>query len=207
MIAHLRPLWCAALLLAASCSTLVAPRTILAESDLELAQKEDFLAQWEASLEVANAFLQSEHNQSLPQGQYELRNDGMILRGPDRDYEVTVKKTTMGGLCATFGYPAQERSWGFVVGSSNRGPAVVANTFFYSVTGKRRNPETMAELILHETAHQVHDVGTLRFSRTMHYYWFSLFYGYDGHPDEAMPVMVDHEYRSFLRERGAWPAS
>lgn len=203
MIAHLRPLWWAALLLTCSCSTLIAPRTILAEADLELAQKENYLEQWEASLAVANAFLASEHNQSLPKGSYELRNEGMMLRGPERDYEVTVKKTTFGGLCATFGYPAQERSWGFVVGSASRGPSVVANTFFHGVSGKRRNAEMLAELILHETAHQVHDVGTLRFSRTMHYYWMSLFYGYEGHPDEAMPVQVDTEFRAFAREQAA----
>jgi len=194
----LRPLLAGLLLLTASCSTLVAPRTILAEQDLDLAQKEDYLAQWEAGIAKANAFLASEANLSLPHGSYELLNDGMILRTEDRAWEVSVKKTTYGRMAASFGYPAQERSWGFVVGSGGKGPSAVANTLFYRIDGQRRSADAMAELILHESAHQIFDVGTLGFWKGARYYWLSMFYGYDGHPDEADPYRVSQEYRQFV---------
>ncbi len=197
-----RMLAAALLGLAASCSTLVAPRTILAEDALELDDKERLLARWEAGIARANAFLASAHNQDLPPGEFELLNDGMVLRtGDGRLWQVQVRCTTWGSMAAAFGYPAQERSWGFVVGARGDGPAVEANTFFRGIDGRARDADGIAQLILHEVAHQVHEVGTLGFRGGLHYYWHGIFSSWDEHPDEQTPIRVDRAFRTFASGR------
>lgn len=188
--------------LAASCSTLVAPRTILAEDALELDDKEHLLARWEGGIARANAFLASAHNQDLPRGEFTLLNDGMVMRSDDgRTWQVQVRCTTWGSLAAAFGYPAQERSWGFVVGARGDGPEVEANTFFRGIDGRARDADGLAQLILHEVAHQVHEVGTLSFGNSLHYYWHGIFTPWDEHPDEQMPIRVDRAFRAFASGR------
>lgn len=63
-----------------------------------------------------------------------------------------------------------------------------------------RSADGMASLILHETAHQVFDVGTLDFFGTVHYYWYSLFEHHSGHPDEAMPHAVSNQFANFTAQ-------
>lgn len=159
--------------------------------------KADVILRWETSVARANAFLLSEHNTLMPKGSYELLGSGLVFRTGAQDWEVTIRNTWFGDVVVASGYIAQERSWGFVVGEVGDGEDIVANSLFVNSLGSPRSADGMARLILHETAHQVFDVGTLDFTGTLHYYWYSLFENHSGHPDEEMPNAVSREFGQF----------
>jgi len=162
--------------------------------------KADAILRWETSVERANAFLLSDTNTLMPRGSYELLGSGLVFRTDAQDWEVTIRNTWFGDVVVASGFVAQERSWGFVVGEVGVGEDIVANSLFYDYLGEPRSADGMAELILHETAHQVFDVGTLDFTGTMHYYWFSLFKDHSGHPDEKGPNAVSAEFAKFAAQ-------
>lgn len=178
----------------AACSTLVSPGAIRDCSSLPESERAEHLARWQAAVELANGFLASEENESMPAGEYLLSDEGMTFRTPEREYEVTIRNTWWGDLTVCTGYTAQERSWGFVVGTEGDGPEVVANSFFRSPDDEPREPARMARLILHETAHQVHGVGTLSLGKSLHYYWYAIFHPNTRHPDEELPRRVSKEF-------------
>jgi len=180
-----------------SCSTLVSPEAIMDSPDLSDEIKADVIERWESSVERANAFLLSDSNTLMPQGSYELLGSGLVFRTETQDWEVTIRNTWFGDVVVASGFTAQERSWGFVVGEVGEGEDIVANSLFVTSFGNPRSADGMAELILHETAHQVFDVGTLDFTGTLHYYWYSLFENHSGHPDEKMPNAVSREFSQF----------
>ena len=163
-----------------SCSTLISPEAILDAPELTDEVKTEVIVRWETAVERANAFLLSEHNTLMPRGSYELLGSGLVFRTEQQDWEVTIRNTWFGDVVVASGFVAQERSWGFVVGEVGEGEDIVANTLFLTNQGGTRSADAMASLILHETAHQVFEVGTLDFFKTMHYYWFSLFQNHAG---------------------------
>ena len=183
-----------------SCSTLVSPEAILESPNLTEEVKADVLGRWELAVERANAFLLSEHNTLMPRGSFELLGPGLVFRTDQQDWEVTIRNTWFGDVVVASGFIAQERSWGFVVGEVGSGEDLVANTLFRTSLDAPRSADGMAELILHETAHQVFEVGTLDFSRTIRYYWFSLFQDHSGHPDEEKPNAVSAEFSVFAAQ-------
>lgn len=189
-----------AALVGVSCSTLVSPEAILDSPKLTDEVKTRVILHWESSVERANAFLLSEHNTLMPRGSYELLGSGLVYRTDQQDWEVTIRNTWFGDVVVASGFIAQERSWGFVVGEVGSGEDLVANSLFRTILDAPRSADGMASLILHETAHQVFDVGTLDFFGTVHYYWYSLFEHHSGHPDEAMPNAVSNQFANFTAQ-------
>jgi len=168
--------------------------------ELSAEVKAEVIGRWESAVERANAFLASESNTLMPRGSYELLGSGLVYRTDQQDWEVTVRNTWFGDFVVFCGFTAQERSWGFVVGEVGDGTDMVANSLFVNYFGNPRSVDGMAELILHETAHQVFKVGTLDFPSTLHYYWFSLFRDHASHPDEAEPNAVSDEFSAFAAQ-------
>ncbi|MFK5956437.1 MAG: hypothetical protein QM477_08350 [Planctomycetota bacterium] len=180
-----------------SCSTLVSPEAIMESPELSDEAKTDAIERWESAVERANAFLLSDSNTLMPRGSYELLGSGLVYRTDKQDWEVTIRNTWFGDVVVATGFIAQERSWGFVVGEVGKGEDLIANSLFRTSLDEPRSADDMANLILHETAHQVFDVGTLDFLGTMHYYWYSLFDSHSKHPDEQDPNAVSAEFTKF----------
>lgn len=200
-----------ALFLTACASVDVTPRA-LEESALAPEARDELARRWGEAVELANGFLASPYRLTLPAGRYTLAPDGMHLVTPERTWPVRVRCTTWGDLCVATGFAAQERTSGFVVGEvepQGREPAgrAVDNSFFLAPDGSPNGPREMAHLLLHETTHQVHRVGTIGVLRTLRYYAIAPFTGGIDHPDEDFPHGTDEEFRAFWTGRRSTPGA
>jgi len=196
-----------ALALAAACrSAVVSPATIRA-ADVPAEERAAALAALEQGVVLANEFLASPYRLTLPPGRFELDDDGMrfVTAGGERPIEV--RCTTWGDLCVGFGFAAQERSWGFVVGA--REPARdrrVDNTLLRDSDGEVKSPADVAELTLHETTHVVYGDGTVGFWNGVAYYLEAVFlFRYSKHSAERRPFATSHEFGYFRFERDSRP--
>jgi len=191
-------------LLLVACATMVTPRAIV-ESDWPEDERRELIGRWSAAVTLANAFLASEANASLPRSlSYSLdRGTGMTLHCTCGAFRpVHVANSWWGDLCVWSGFAAQERSWGFVVGDRGDGPQAVGHSMFYYSWGPMKASEDIAELILHETAHMVHGVGTVGFLAGIGYYWNTMFHGGGReHPAELLPYSTSDEFLQWLQTR------
>ncbi len=180
-----------------ACGTLISPQQ-LEQAELPAVQKEELGQRWDRAVELANGFLDSAANRALQDCHYQLQPQGMVLTTPQGPVPVQIRCTPWGSLVVWSGFEAQERSWGFVVGARGDGPAVAANSFFLRSDGQARPAWMMAELILHETTHQLHHVGTVSWLRGAVYYIQALSYGGGReHPQEALPYQVSADFMNW----------
>ncbi len=186
----------ALLLLFASCSTVITPRAVEDSTDWPVSERAEINTRWTKAVRLANDFLQSEDNLSLPNGVIHLHHDsGMSWHHPDGCRPIRVENSWWGDRCVDMGFAAQERSWGFVVGDRGDGPQVIDHSLFYYTNGMMKSAPHMAELILHETAHMVHGVGTVGFWDSVSYYWHAMFSGGGReHPAEQLPYATSDEF-------------
>lgn len=184
------------LLLLQSCSTLISSRAIEA-SDAPAEDRRKALELYRDGLELANAFLASEDCLSLPQGQFEETTDGSLaFVTPERGWPIRIRHSFGGDLVVSTGYRAQEREDGFVVGV--RPPArhlETDNSMFRYSDGDWVDAESVARLILHETAHTVHGVGTVGVWNTLAYYAEAIFLLRSAkHSAETLPRATSYEF-------------
>lgn len=191
------------LLLLAGCGTLVTPDAVR-EADWPAEEKVELDRRWHEAVRLANAFLASADNKSLPHGRICLHDDvGMKWHDPPDCRPLRVKNTWWGDLCVWSGFAAQERSWGFVVGDRGDGPQAVAHSLFYADGGAMKPPVFIAELVLHELAHMVHHEGTVDFFHTVGYYWQAIWHGGGReHPAEQLPYATSDEFMNWAISAG-----
>ncbi|HKB16327.1 MAG TPA: hypothetical protein VKF62_09680, partial [Planctomycetota bacterium] len=79
-------------------------------------EKARALGTWREAVDLANEFLASRFNRTLPAARYDLGPDGMRFVAADRAWPIEVRRTTWGDLVLWAGFQAQEREYGFCVG-------------------------------------------------------------------------------------------
>ena len=159
-----------------ACSTLITPETIRLSGAPEESRGQALDLLEEAVIQ-ANEFLISEHRLSLPPARYERAENGTLeFVTESRRWPVRIRHSFGGDLVVITGFRAQERDDGFVVGS--RPPdehPEIDNSMFRDRDGDWHSAESIARLILHETAHTVHGVGTVGYWSTVCYYAEAIF--------------------------------
>lgn len=186
-----------ACLLTACVSQTIAPATLepLGDSGVEATQL------LERSVEIANEFLASEHRRMLPAGTLAWRGDRLVFTHADGELALHIRRTTFGGVVESFGYEAQERSDGFVVGRRGEGdPRLMNSLFISSFTGMYKHPASIAELILHELTHTWFGDGTVGVWSTIQYYAEAIFlFRYREHSAEERPYRTSSEFETWWR--------
>jgi hypothetical protein len=193
--------------LAASCRSLEITPAALRDGTESRPERAAALERWTESIELANGFLASEFRRTLPAGRYELGEDGMRFVTASRTWPIRVVSSSWGDLVVRTGFAAQEREWGFVVGS--RSPAddpLVDHSFFRYADRSPMGPAEIASLVLHETTHVVFREGTVGFWNGVAYYLEAIFLLRTAkHSDEWLPNATDEEFRFFHFARAAAP--
>ena len=188
-------------LLIVACSSPPITPAALRELAPEDPRAEQALELWRQGIELANGFLASEHRTILAPGRIELDETGMRYVTADDVQPIEVRQTTWGSICLTFGFDAQERSWGFVVGGRGEGDALYANSLFLDAGDDWRHPALVASLVLHELTHTVEGVGTVGFWKGFAYYMEAIFlFRYRNHSDERLPYATTEEFLNWVRE-------
>lgn len=189
--------------LAAGCSsTVVTPASIAAADvpeDVRVAER----AKWTSAVEIANEFLASPYRRTLPAGRYELAETGMSYVSERGTWPIEVRCSTWGDNVVAFGYRAQEREYGFVVGKRppNRDRSV-DNSMFVDGDGLAHDAESIAALILHETTHVVVREGTVGFWNGVAYYLEAIFLLRSAsHSAERYPHGTNEEFGFFRIDR------
>jgi len=178
----------------------ICPATLGAIADEEPAAMVA-LIRWNDAVDLANGFLASEHRETLPAGQFDHVHDGLVFRTGDLELPITVKATSWGTLCNWFGFTAQERSWGFVVGRRGGGHELVANSLFLDPEGRWYHPADIASLLLHETTHTLYGLGTVSCWAGTKYYLEAIFLlRYRNHSGERLPYATSDEFVRWWRD-------
>jgi len=170
-------------------------------------------ARLERAVEIANDFLASDARETLPPGRIERRAGELVFvhagetvfahaGEPPEPSELTwikIRRTTFGDLVESFGFEAQERSDGFVVGKRGDGDPRLANSLFVSpFDGSWNQAPWIAELILHELTHTVMGDGTTSVCGAVSYYAEAIFlWRYDDHSAERRPYATSAEFRAW----------
>jgi len=184
-----------------SCSTIVTPRAI-AESEAPPETRERAGALFEEAVELANRFLRSDQNRSLPAGRYAFGVGGnLVFITEEKIWPNRIRNSLAGDLVVLIGFRAQERDDGFVVGTRPPGEyPEIDHSMFRTLDGDWHSPESVASLLLHETAHTVHGEGTVGYGNTLQYYLEAVFLlRASDHSAERIPKAVDHEFIFHLR--------
>jgi hypothetical protein len=118
-------------------------------------------------------------------------------------WPITVRCTTWGDVVVWFGFAAQEREDGFVVGSmAPERDRLVDNSLFVNGSGWRKPASDVADLVLHETTHVVWREGTIGFWNGVAYYLETIFlFRYSNHSAERRANATDEEFDWFVNER------
>jgi hypothetical protein len=166
--------------------------------------RRDVVATWREAVALANEFLASPFRATLPAGRFELADDaGMRFVTDAGAWPITVRCTTWGDVVVWFGFAAQEREDGFVVGSmAPERDRLVDNSLFVNGSGWRKPASDVADLVLHETTHVVWREGTIGFWNGVAYYVETIFlFRYSNHSDERRANATDEEFAWFLGDR------
>ena len=159
------------------------------------AEGEQAAERLEHAVVIANAFLGSDARRTLPPGRLEWRGDRLAFVHPEGEVVVDIRRTTFGDLVESFGFEAQERSDGFVVGARGEGDPRLANSLFVSSFGGPKDVRWIAELILHELTHTYCGDGTVSLCGTLAYYAEAIFLlRYDDHSAERRPYATTAEF-------------
>ena len=184
-------------LLATGCATVVTP-SALRHANLPADEREHVLTTWNEAVALANGYLASPYRHSMPAGRYTLDDElGMTFESDGRRWPIQVWNSFGGWLVTSFGFRAQERERGFVVGP--RPPdeqPLVDHSMFRDLDGDWHSARSVASLVLHETAHTIHREGTVGFGNTLLYYLEAVFLlRTTDHSDERIPNAVSEEFR------------
>ena len=162
---------------------------------------EESLRRWQEAVSICNGFLHSSFRKTLPSGEIRFTDDGMEFVSPPSVQPCRVRCTTWGDLLVHFGYSAQERSDGFVVGRV--GPIRdrrFGNSFFLNSDGTPLSNVAIAGMILHELTHSYYHVGMVAFGVGFRYYAESiLLLRYRHHSMERLPFETSGEFESFVQ--------
>lgn len=180
----------------ASCSTLV-NRASIASSSAPETTRNQALQLLDDAVADANRFLASEYNLSLPTARYETDlKSNLVFVTPDKRWPIRIRNSFAGDLVVWSGFRAQERDDGFVVGSRTPDEfKSIDHSMFRLSDGAWQSVESVARLILHETAHTINGEGTVGYWNTVKYYAEVLFlWRTHNHSDERIPKAVGFEY-------------
>mgnify|MGYP006935311467 CR=1 FL=1 len=173
----------------------------IAQCDAPEESRNHAIALLEDGVELANDFLASEYRLSLPAGHYEESEDGfLVFVTTNKRWPIRIYKSFGGELVVAFGFRAQERDDGFVVGSypPDEYPEI-DNSMFRYPDGDWLPADSVAQLILHETAHTINGEGTVGYWNTVKYYAEAIFlFRTNDHSDERIPMDVNFEFRFSL---------
>ena len=188
-------------LLPLSCATVVRPDAVRA-ADAPQEQIDAALEQWQAGVQLVNAYLEERPPEGLPWFRLGWSEKGMLLIREEGVQSFAVACTPWGWLVVQSGFTAQERSWGFVVGpSKGNGDPVLENSFFQGWLGQRGS-HSLGGLILHEAIHTVQPSGTVGFFRGLRYYWYAIWKGGgEEHPDESFAYQIERDFREWAGQR------
>lgn len=188
----------------AGCSGVALTPDSIGASTVAAPLPHDAVATWREAVALANDFLASPWRRTLPAGRLELSDaDGMRFVTEQGAWPISVRCTPWGDVIVDFGFAAQEREWGFVVGSMEPGrDRLVDNSLFVAPNGWRKPASDVADLIVHETTHVVWREGTIGFWNGVSYYLETIFlFRYSNHSDERRPNATDEEFGWFLLAR------
>jgi hypothetical protein len=158
------------------------------------------IAAWRDAVALANEFLASDWRRTLPAGRFELDDGaGMRFVTEPQTWPIAVRCNWYGDLCVAFGFAAQEREYGFVVGEvGDERDRLVDNSFLAFDDGTRKDAFWVAELLLHETTHVVWREGTIGFWNGFAYYLEAIFLlRSNDHSDERRPRATGEEFLWF----------
>lgn len=166
-------------------------------------QGEAALERLDRAVALANAFLASDARATLPPGTLAWRGDRLVFAHPEGTDELYARRTTFGDVVERFGFEAQERSNGFVVGARGDGDPRVANSLFVGPDGAPKGTLAMAELLLHELTHVHFRDGTVAVCETIAYYAEAiLLLRYADHSAERRPYATSREVVRWARGPG-----
>ena len=179
-----------------ACATPITARSIAA-SEAPREDRERALALLDEAISLANGFLASPECRTLPGGAYVRDGAGeLVYVTPVGSWPTRIEKSFGGELVEWFGFRAQERDDGFVVGS--RPPdefPEIDNSMFRTTDGAWHSAESIARLVLHETAHTIHGEGTVGYWNTVLYYAEAIFLlRANYHSAEDIPRAVGEEF-------------
>jgi hypothetical protein len=188
----------------AACGTVELTPAAIPRADAPDEIRSHAVATWREAVALANEFLASDWRQTLPAGRYELDDEqGMRFVTPLGTWPIAVRCNRYGDLCVFFGFAAQEREYGFVIGEN--GPQrdrLVDNSLFCFQDGMRKNAQYVADLILHETTHVVWREGTVGFWNGVAYYLEAVFlFRTNDHSAERRPRSTGEEFLWFCQVR------
>jgi hypothetical protein len=149
---------------------------------------------------IANDFLVSDVRKTLPSGSLRLGDDGIVFSTAKDELAFRIKCSFSGDILIPFGMAAQERSWGFVVGTvPPRESRVLDNSLFKVPSGRILENCEIAGIILHELTHTYFRAGTVSFGKALQYYGESIFLlRYRSHTMERLPFRTSSEFEAFV---------
>lgn len=167
------------------------------------AEQEETIRRWVVAVNMMNGFLQSPYRRTLPEGMLELDSQGLMFVTPAGRWPVRIRQTSFGDLLPPFGFMAQERSDGFVVGRVKpRRDGAIDNSLFRQRKGPAA-PASIAGLILHELTHEVYAEGAINPRKTLAYYAEVVFlFRYRNHTDERKAYATSEEFWRFMQAWG-----
>jgi hypothetical protein len=186
------------------CSSVpITPGSLGANHD-RIEERNSALQRWQEAIGLCNAFLSSSYRSTLPQGELQLTDDGMVYVTGHTLFPIRVRCTRWGDLVVRTSYTAQERSDGFVVGLRDpRRDRLLDNSFFKNEKGRPVSSSDIAALILHELTHSYCRVGTVSFTKAVRYYAEAVFlFRYRSHSMERLPNETTAEFWKFYNARG-----
>lgn len=204
MAGRVLPWGALAAVLAVSCTTVVTPASIR-EAEAAPERRAATLAAWTEAVELANEFLASPFRRTLPPSSVEFGADGMALRLPQGRLPLEVHSNWYGDLVNGFGFVAQERDYGMVVGLREGGrDRSIENSLFAGEDGRPAPSHAIAEIVLHEATHVVFREGTVGFWNGLAFYLEAVFLlRAVEHSAERRPYATSHEFQFFWMWRGA----
>lgn len=184
----------------------VTPDTVRSSSAPE-AEREEALRRWEEAVGIANEFLSSPYRRTLPEGRFEGPG-GRRFVTPGGAWPVEIRCTGWGDLVVGTGFAAQEATFGFVVGvrepEGRDAEPAFDNSFILGPDLKLHDAIRMAELLLHETTHDVYRVGAVGFWPSVVYYLECVvLFRSSTNSAENRPRATSEEFGYFLMAREA----
>ena len=190
-------------LLGSGCTSVpVTPAALRAAAPSD-AGSSNALVRWQQAVGYCNEFLSSTNRKTLPEGTVKLTDYGMEFVTSNRVQPARIRCTSWGDVLVRFGFSAQERSDGFVVGSEPPGKSrLTDNSFFRNGDGSVMSSPGMAELALHEMTHTYYHCGTVSFGKGVMYYLEAVFlFHYRNHSMERLPFQTSREFAEFYRSK------
>jgi len=186
-----------------SCSSVtLSPRSVSSVAGRS-AEAEQLIETWREAVTLANEFLLSEFNTTLPRGTLLLSEAGMTFVVNGESTPFVVRCNSSGDILLPFKMNAQERSSGFVVGTvPPKKSRVIDNSFFKDLSGRAMSAYQVASLLMHELSHVHHKLGTVSPWKSFAYYAEAIFlFRYRNHSMERLPYSTSAEFYAFCKAR------